>query len=88
VVRVFSITNVELPPGPALARWLVSENFTLTFGHLAWNETENSVWFLHNLLGDYLDADELGCAVKMVATQANHYDDVIKEKFGGRLFSQ
>lgn len=88
VVRIFSITNVDLENGPALARYLVTENFHLLFGHLAYDEAENKVWFIHNLLGDFLDKDELTTALRMVATQANHYDDVIKERFGGRLFSE
>lgn len=88
VVRVFSITNVGLPPSPDLTRYLVTENFSLLFGHLAYNEAESSVWFLHNLLGDQLDREELLTALRMVATRANHYDDVIKERFGGLLFSE
>jgi len=88
VVRIFSITNVDLPASADLTRYLASENFRLLFGHLAYNEAESSVWFLHNLLGDALDRDELLLSLRMVATKANDYDDVIKEKFGGRLFSE
>lgn len=88
VVRIFSITNVELAPLPDLLAWLVTRNFRLTFGHFAYNDAEQSVWFIHNLLGDFLDRDELVTAVQMVATQANDHDDVIKEKFGGRLFTE
>jgi hypothetical protein len=88
IVRVFSITNVGLPPSPDLLEWLTTRNFQLTFGHFAYNDAEQSVWMIHNLLGDFLDKDELVTAVQMVATQANDHDDVIKAKFGGRLFTE
>jgi len=88
VVRIFSITNTDVPVSSDLTRFLVTENFHLLFGHLAYSEVERSVWFVHNLLGDFLDEDELTTALRVVVTQANRYDDLIKEKFGGRLFSE
>ena len=88
IVRIFSITNVDVPPSAALTRWLATESFHLTFGHFAYDERERTVWLLHNLLGDYLDEDELVTAVGMVATTANDHDDRIKARFGGRLFTE
>lgn len=88
IVRVFSITNVGLPATPALTAWLTRMNFRLTFGHFAYDDAEQSVWFIHNLLGDFLDEAELVTAVQMVATQANDHDDVIRAMFGGRLFTE
>ena len=88
IVRIFSITNVGLPSHPALTEWLTRANFRLTFGHFAYDEAAQSVWFIHNLLGDFLDEAELVTAVQMVATQANDHDDVIRAKFGGRLFTE
>lgn len=87
VVRVFSVTNLGLAATPELMEHLVTENFHLTFGHFAYNENDGSVWFIHNLLGDFLDREELLTAVRMVASQANQYDDRIKDRFGGRLFT-
>lgn len=88
IVRIFAITNVGLPPTPTLTAWLTRANFRLTFGHFAYDEVEQSVWFIHNLLGDFLDEAELVTAVQMVATQANEHDDVIRAMFGGRLFTE
>jgi hypothetical protein len=88
VLRIFSITNVDVPASADLLVWLAGENFHLTFGHFAHKEKDRSVWFIHNLLGDFLDKEELLTAVRMVASQANDYDDRIKEKFGGRLFTE
>jgi hypothetical protein len=88
IVRIFSITNVDVAPTPELTEYLSTENFRLTFGHFAYNDAERNIWFIHNLLGDFLDPDELVTAVRMVAGQANQYDDLIREKFGGRLFTE
>lgn len=86
IVRIFAITNVALPLTPALTSWLVRTNFRLTFGHFAYDAETQRVWFIHNLLGDFLDEDELVTAVQMVAQQADEHDDVIRDVFGGRRF--
>lgn len=88
VVRVFSIVALGVPATPALTEFLASENFHLTFGHFAYDDARQGVWFIHNLLGDFLDPEELCTAVRAVADLADHYDDLIKERFGGRLFTE
>ena len=45
-----------------------------------------TVTFSHNLLGDYLDAEELMYAVGGVASSADELDDELVAKFGGRTF--
>jgi hypothetical protein len=80
VVQMFSVTNVELPLSDELARWL--------FGHFAFHEKESQVWFGHALLGDFLDAEELVTALSTVARTANKYDDLIKVRFGGKLYTE
>lgn len=88
VVQLFSVTNVEIPVTDELARFLAAENLNLLFGHFALHEANRQVWFGHTLLGDFLDADELVTALSSVARSANKYDDLIKERFGGRLYTE
>jgi hypothetical protein len=82
------VTNVDVQLTDELARYLAVENLTLLFGHFAFHEKENQVWFGHALLGDFLDAEELVTALSTVARTANKYDDLIKERFGGKLYTE
>lgn len=88
VVQLFSVTNVDVPVTRELTDFLSTENLSLLFGHFALNEKDRSVWFGHTLLGDYLDAEEIVTALSAVARAANKYDDLIKDRFGGRLFTE
>lgn len=88
VVLLFSVTNVDVDITPELTRFLVSENLNLLFGHFAVNLAERQVWFAHTLLGDFLDPDELVTALSSVAMAANKYDNIIQDRFGGRLYTE
>ncbi|MBM4437680.1 MAG: YbjN domain-containing protein [Actinobacteria bacterium] len=86
VVQLFSVTNVDVPVTDELTRFLATQNLNLLFGHFALRDDQ--VWFGHTLLGDFLDADELVTALSTVARTANRYDEEIKERFGGRLYTE
>ena len=90
VVSIFSVTNVGVPVTPALTLFLARENLSLLFGHFSLRAEEGAeqgeVWFGHTLLGDFLDPDELVTALSTVARMADKYDDLIRERFGGRLY--
>ena len=92
LVSIFSVTNVAVPITEALTLFLASENLQTVFGHFALHADEGAshgdVWFGHTLLGDFLDADELVTALSAVARAANKYDDLIKARFGGRLYTE
>jgi hypothetical protein len=92
VVTIFSVTNVDVPFTEELTHFLAGENLGLLFGHfslrLGEERTSAQVWFAHTLLGDYLDPDELVTALSAVARSANKYDDLIKDRFGGRLYTE
>jgi hypothetical protein len=42
------------------------------------------IWFTHDLLGDFLDEDELGFAVGGVAGRGDELDDELQRQFGGK----
>jgi len=88
-VAVWAITNSDVPASPELFRYLATENH-YRFGHMSCFEKDGKaqVHFSHNLLGDFLDPDELKMAVFIVARTADELDDELKSKFGGRRFHE
>lgn len=85
-VRVWSITNVGVRVDDELTRFIAVENGRLLFGSLQLAEDGGSVLLGHTLLGKFLNRKELEVAVGAVGATADHYDDLIKARFGGRTF--
>lgn len=85
-VGVFSITNVDLDLTPPLGTFLLTTNHKLGFGSFSYDPDSSTVWLRHSLLGTTLDGPELQSAVAAVASTAAHFDDVIRDRFGGRAF--
>jgi hypothetical protein len=88
LVRIWATTNVGMCVDGELTRFLATENGNFVFGGFYLEEHGPSVVFAHTLLGDFLSRKELEEAVTAVATTADVYDDRIKARFGGRLFSE
>ncbi len=88
LVRVWSITNVDMAVNPELTHFLVSTNARLAFGGLHLDERRPSVVMAHSLLGDYLNREELLLALAAVAGAAERFAPEIKARFGGRLFDE
>ena len=88
LVRVFSFTNVDMRVDQELTKFLVTTNANLIFGAFFLDEDAPRVGFRHTLLGDFLQRKELEVAVRAVVSTAEEYDDQIKERFGGRLFTE
>ncbi|MEA2460444.1 MAG: hypothetical protein QOH90_621 [Actinomycetota bacterium] len=86
VVRVFAITNVDVPVTAELTSYLLTTNLEFVFGAFALDVTNGAVWFNHNLLGDYTAPEELEATIAAVAQTADQHDDEIKARFGGRLY--
>ena len=89
-VRVFSPTNLEVPPSPELYKYIATESHKYIFGRLAVQEQENGLVVIYSdtLLGEFLDPDELKIAVIIVAKTADDIDNEIQEKFGGIIYHQ
>lgn len=86
VLRVFAITNLDVPVTAELTSYLLSKNLEFVFGSFALDVAHGAVWFNHNLLGDFLNPEELEATLGAVAQTADRFDDEIKVRFGGRLF--
>jgi hypothetical protein len=87
-VGVFSVTNLSLELTPALAQFLLTTNHRLGFGSFSYDPQNQAVWLRHALLGTTLDGPELQAAVAAVASTAAAYDDEIRDRFGGRTFTE
>lgn len=88
VIRIFSITNMGVDVDEELTSYLVTKNLDFVVGAFALDRDEGAVWLNHNLLGQFTQPDEIQAAIVMVAETADTFDDEIKAKFGGRLYSE
>ena len=87
IVGLWAPVLLEVGLSEDLYKWVATVGSNFTFGHSALFLNEDNVtgnlWFIHNLLGDYLDADELNWGVGSVGTTADHLDDEFQTQFGG-----
>ncbi len=68
-----------------LALQLLELNTYLRFGSFAYEPAEQTVLFVHTILGGHtLDKDELMATLRDVALIADEYDDKLMEKYGGQ----
>lgn len=88
LVRVFAITNVGVAISPELGLFLSNLNFALMFGRFALDAANRSIWFDQTLLGDHFSDEELRFAIEMVSSTADHWDDRLKQMFGGSTWQE
>lgn len=86
VIRVFAITNLDVPVTAELTSWLLQKNLEFVFGGFALDTGAGAIWFNHNILGDYAHPEQLEATLAAVVQTADEYDDEIKKRFGGRLY--
>ena len=83
VVLVCAWTNRDMRVDAELTELIATENRDLLFGRLSLDPERPSVRLDNNLLGDYLNFEELAVAVACVAKEAEHYGKLIAARFGG-----
>jgi len=89
LVRLLAPVLWGVRPSAALYEWIAREGGQYFFGHVSAedDESEPGKLFLamsHNLLGDYLDEDELAAALWGVLASADKLDDELQGRFGGQ----
>ena len=84
VVKVEALCNKGMRVDGDLGLFLSEENGKLLFGKLALYREREEVHFEEALLGDFLNQAELEVAIGLVAASTNNYDDLIKNKWGGK----
>ncbi|NLA65875.1 MAG: YbjN domain-containing protein [Leucobacter sp.] len=72
-----------------LFEYVALSNTRFIFGRLELSVSEDGtadIFLAHNLLGDYLDKDELGYVFVGMLGSADELDNEIAEQFGGAVF--
>jgi hypothetical protein len=87
VIRLFAITNLDVPVTADLMRYLLAMNLEFVFGSFALDADRGAVWFTYNLLGEFAASEELEATLVAVSQTANEHDNEIKDLFGGRLYT-
>lgn len=87
-VRVFAITNLDVPTDGDLPAYLLGLNFTMAIGRFSLDQGHGAVWFDHVLTGADIDDTSLARTIAAVAGTADTYDDQIKSRYGGRTFRE
>ena len=87
VIRLFAITNLDLPVTSELMEYLLTKNLEFVFGAFALDSDRGAVWFTHNLLGEFAAREEFEAALAAVAETVDEHDNEIKARFGGRLYT-
>ncbi len=84
VVKVEALCVKDLRIDGDLGIFLAEESGRMLFGKLALYSERKEVRLEHALLGDYLNQAELESAVDLVAAGTDLYDDLLRERWGGR----
>ena len=91
IVKIWSILAVEIPATPDFYQWIASEGQGYFFARMIASppDEHGQAWvkWEYDLLGDYLDRDELLNAMHVVVGLSNDLDDEIVTKFGGRRWT-
>lgn len=79
--RAVVVRNVKF--APELLQYLLRQNSVMRFGAFG-IESDNEIYFLHSIVGSTCDKPELEASVRSVSSMADHYDDEIVNRWGGR----
>lgn len=91
-VGVRSPLIVDVPISNELCRWVAIEGQQFMIGgcylHAVDGGSTGSVWLQYGIIADDLDESELMNAVHMVAITGNKLDNELRDRFGGKLFTE
>ena len=89
LVKVWATILVQVPRSQGLFKWVATEGQEWMLGGtqvVLGEDGDCTLLFVYSLAGETLDPGEFKNAVMAVATSANHLDDIVQEKFGGKRF--
>lgn len=89
LVKVWATILVGVPRSPGLFKWVATDGQNWMLGGtrvVLGDDGLCTLLFVYSLAGETLDPGEFKNAVMSVATAANHLDDIVQEKFGGKRF--
>jgi hypothetical protein len=91
VVALWTILLRGVNDTPELWKHVAFHADDFLFGHLSLKRSGDgavSIFFTHQLLGDYLDQAELEVAVAALVTTTDKLDDQLQARFGGTRFHE
>jgi len=88
-VKIVAPIVHDIPASPEAYKYVATEG-SYKFGHLSCSEKDGkiAIYFVHTLLGEFLDPEELKMATFLLARSADEVDDEIVGKFGGKRFHE
>ncbi|WP_059015916.1 hypothetical protein [Mycobacterium sp. M26] len=89
-VSLWAPILLQVKETPEVFEYIALHADDYIFGHLHALRVDGglAIGLTHNLLGDYLDEDELGRAVGGILGVADEIDDELKTQFGGSRFHE
>ena len=92
VISAFCPLVINVPLTPDVYKWIATEGQQFFFGHCQLfvnddNEKLGRIHFGYSIVGNDLDPNELQNLVYVAMITGNQLDDMLKDKFGGQLFS-
>lgn len=90
LVHIWAPLGREVKPTLELYRWAATEGQNTHFGSVSVIERDGGdclVMFDATLLGDYIDPAELMTAAMGVIFSADQLDDVVRDRFGGKRYT-
>lgn len=89
IVKVGSLMLRDVELTPQVYEWVATEGQAAWFAHArVFKDSDNprrgSIAWEYDILGNFLDADELMHVVRSVVGGANRHDDELQKRFGGR----
>lgn len=88
VVRVFAVTNVGVTVTPELAFFLARLNFGILVGRFTLDVDHRVILFDENLIGEQFTEEEVRFTIDLVGSTADHWDDRLKQMFGGATYQE
>lgn len=83
IIYIWAYVATEVEIRPDLLRFLLRQNYDFRFGGFSMAD-EGDIRFHVTLLGNNCDANEFKLALTEVLESADHFDDQIVERWGGR----
>ena len=93
VINAFAPLVINVPLTPDVYKWVATEGQHYFFGHCQLFENDDNkklgrILFGYAIVGNDLDPNELQNLIGITMLTANELDDMLKDKFGGQLFSE
>lgn len=79
-LAAYEITKIT----PELTNFLLEKNRESNIGKFSLDTKDKSIWCEHELIGEFMNADELCLALVLVAGIADEHDEKISEMAGGK----